>query len=501
MAVNLLILICLILFLIMPRIIKSGEFMVEDIHAWKDITGFLKDPVIRLKIIITLVLLIVYVSGTYILLPGLDLEILRNNPYVHSIQSRFSMKRFSVFALGVMPFITVNGLLLLSAIAVPALRKFSRSRQSSSRLINQLVYLLTIILCIVQSFGLSKVFQALGAAHGRMFNLTTVLLLTMGTIIMLLLAKGIRKFGIGHGISLIIALSWVINLNIESFQGISFQATVIDRMAGLLFMITALILGIWIMRVQRVIMVEDVYTGEKIPLPFSLNQAGIFPVILASTLLMLPLQLIVMFNINGTPLNYFMSLLHPGNPVYYLAHVVLIVSISLIYGVLVINPNNMIMRLKQNNLRIIDEPQNKKRNILFAAVLQLNLLWAVVLIVYFVLLTLIMSRISNLVISANMPVIIIAAVIAGCLHTLRVKKKNLEEIYKHTEPGEILVAKSFLETKGINTVMDNDEAYGWLFGFFTGPLAARRLFVEAEDFPKASELMEEYNLRKLVESE
>ena len=84
---------------------------------------------------------------------------------------------------------------------------------------------------------------------------------------------------------------------------------------------------------------------------------------------------------------------------------------------------------------------------------------------------------------------------------IKAEEKNLQEIYKHTEPGEILVAKSYLETKVINTVTDNDEAYGWIFGFFTGPLGGRRLFIESEDFMKASELMEEYNLKKLVESE
>lgn len=75
-------------------------------------------------------------------------------------------------------------------------------------------------------------------------------------------------------------------------------------------MITALIPGVWIMRVKRVMVVEDVNTGEKKPLSFSLNQAGIFPVILVSTLLMLPLQFKVLFNFNGTSLNNFINILY-----------------------------------------------------------------------------------------------------------------------------------------------------------------------------------------------
>lgn len=502
----LIILICFILFLIsakkylVPCIFKSGEFIVDDTGTWKDITGIIKDQKIRFKIIITVVLLIIFESGGHILLPGVDLDILTGNQSASPVPSSFSIKHFSVFALGVMPLISANGLVLLSVIAVPALREFSRSGQSSSRLINKLVYLFAIILSIVLGYGISKAFQAFGAAQGEMFTLTAVLILTLGVIIILLLGKGISKLGVGHGISTIIAYAWGIGLIINLYMSISSHVSVFIVIACLWLVITTFILGIWLMRVKRIIMVEDINTGEKKPLPFSLNQAGIFPVVLSATILMLPHNFIRWFNLNGTSFNYFMNLLNPGQPLYYLAHIVLIVSISLIYGILVINPNYMVMRLKRNNLRIVDERQNNKRNILFATILKLNLIWAGVLILYFVLSGVLLS-IGNVGISSSMDVLITAAVFSGYLHTLKIKKKNPEEIYMHTEPAEIMVAKSYLETKGINTVTDNDEAYGWIFGFFTGPLAVRRLFVEAEDFVKASELMEEYNMKRLVESE
>ena len=173
MEVNLLVLICFILFLIfakkylMPQVLKSGKIIVEDTGTWKDITGFFKDPKFKFKIIITLVLLIIYIIGTNILLPGIDLDI-QSNDQSGLLIKVFYLKSVSVFALGVMPLISANGLLLLSAIAVPSLRRFSRSSQRSIRRINQFVYLLTLIICIVQGYGLSKSFESLGIAQGEL---------------------------------------------------------------------------------------------------------------------------------------------------------------------------------------------------------------------------------------------------------------------------------------------------------------------------------------------
>lgn len=496
----------------LPKTFKSSKFILEDICTWEDALNLLRNSNIRRLLWITLGFLVIFILGYYIPLPGLNHEAMTSMLDETSIMGRFSsaLSFMSIFSLGIMPFLSANMLLLLFCIAIPRLRRFSQSSITSNQMMTRWAYLLTIIICLTQGYFISGWLQSPGSwfegtlvlSPGLNFTITSAALMTLGTAVILLITSGINKLGIGHGISLIMILGmcarlanhilYSVHRSLVSKQDFTSTGNLISA-PGLLVIVVALSLGFWLLRIKRVVTVEDSSSGKKTPLRISINQSGLISVVLASSLIMFPMMFIMRFS-NSPSLNRYASVLSPGQPIYYVTHLILVVLFSLAYGRIAFNPKYTAMRLKQNNLRIIDEESENGENILSHILLKLNLIWAVGLMMYFTF-GYLLSKVSNIFFSPSY--LVIPAVILGCLQTIRRRSRNLKEIYTHTEIGEILVAKSYLETKGIKTYLDNTEAYGRLYCYFIGPLATKQLFVDPQDYPTASELMEEYKLRKL----
>lgn len=495
----------------LPKAFKSSKFVLEDICTWEDVLNLSGNSKIRKLLWITLGFLVIFILGHYIPLPGLNHEAMTSMLDKTSIMGRFSsaLSFMSIFSLGIMPFLSANMLLLLFSIAIPRLRRFSQSSITSSQMMTRWAYLLTIIICLIQGYFISGWLQNPGSlfegtlvlSPGLNFTITSAVIMTLGTAVLLLITSGINKIGIGHGISLVMILVMCVRLASRIFysvrpQSLTFIFTSRENLMstlGLFLIVVALSLGFWMLRIKRVVTIEDSSGGKKTPLRISINQSGLIPVVLASSLIMLPMTFIVRFS-NSPSLNRYANVLSPGQPIYYVTHLVLVVLFSLAYGRIAFNPKYTAMRLKQNNLRIIDEGAENGENILSRILLKLNLIWTVGLMIYFTF-GYFLSKVSNIFFSPSY--LVIPAVILGCLQTILRRSRNLKEIYTHTEIGEILVAKSYLETKGIKTYLDNTEAYGRLYCYFIGPLAAKQLFVDPQDYPTASELMEEYKLRKL----
>lgn len=490
----------------LTKTFKSGKFILEDICTWEDVLNLLRNSNIRRLLWITLGFLVIFILGYYIPLPGLNHGAMASMFDKTSIMGRFSgiLSSMSIFSLGLMPFLSANTLLLLFGIAIPRLRKFSRSSITSNHITTRWVYLLTIIICLIQGYFISRWLQNPGSwfdgtlvlSPGLNFTITSAVLMTLGTAVILLIASGINKFGIGHGISLIMILVMCVRLASGIFYSVRPQLLAsrqnLSFVLPSLLIVAALILGFWLLRIKRIVTVENINGGEKASLQISINQSGLIPVVLASSSLM---YLAALGNFSDSQfLNKYGNVFNYGHPIYYIIYLCLVVLFSLAYGKIAFNPKYTAMRLKQNDLRIIDEESENGENILSHILLKLNLIWAVGLMMYFILGSL-LSKVSS--IFFNPICLVIPAVILGCLQTIRRRSYDLREIYTHTEIGEILVAKSYFETKGIKTYLDNTEAYGRLYCYFIGPLAAKQLFVDSQDYPGALELMEEYKLRKL----
>lgn len=491
----------------LPKTFKSGKFILEDICKWKDVIDLLKNLRIRKLLWITFGFLVIITVAKYIPLPGLNYKALTSTFGEVGIRYFSStLRHMSIFALGIMPFLSANCLLLLLSIAIPKIRRYSQSTVNSNKIITRWIYFITVALCIIQAHGISTMlsnpanFQGtvIVPNPGASFRITVIVFMTLGTIIMLLIASGINKFGIGQGISLIVTLGMCIVLTDRICSIIHRQALLHGQNFNLILFlfihVVALILGFWLLRIKRTLIIENGDNREKASTSLSINQSGIIPTALASSLIMLPATL--MRFTNSSLLNKYADVFCPGHPLYYIIYLVLVIPFSLGYGKIAFNPKYTGMRLKQNNLKIIDEEAGNEEGILQHMLFKLNLIWAGVLIIYFVLLD-ILSQLFHTPYISKIAFLVIPAVILGCLQTILRKNHNLKEVYSHTELGEIWVAKSYLETNGVKAYIDNVEAYGRLYCYFIGLLATKKLFVNAQDYERASDLIEEYKIQKL----
>lgn len=268
-----------------------------------------KIPELRKRILITLVLLAIYRIGIFIPCPGIDigrLERIIKTGTVFDIFNLFSggaLEQFSIITLGIMPYISASIIFQLLTVAVPAVEKLSKEGEVGRRKITQYTRYLSIVLSLIQGFGVSYGLKSQGAVlagvGGASFYLTTMITLSAGTAFLMWLGEMISERGIGNGISLIIFAGIVTRI-----PGGFFNAWTAKHQFGELFgflllvaFIGAIIGGIIFMeRSHRRIPVQyakrvvgrKLYGMEATHLPLKINSAGVIPPIFASSLLLFP---------------------------------------------------------------------------------------------------------------------------------------------------------------------------------------------------------------------
>jgi preprotein translocase subunit SecY len=327
-------------------------------------------PDLRKRIVFTLVLLAVYRLGSYIPTPGIDSDAIRE--FFRSVQSGafgffnlFSggaLERFSIFALGIMPYISASIILQLLTVVWPYLEKLSKEGEIGRRKINQYTRYGTIVLAIVQSLGIAFWLKAQttqgGAAivpphvqdslWGLGFPLMTVITLTTGTAFVMWLGEQISERGIGNGISLIIFAGIVVGLPgavVNTIEGIrTDQHSIFTVILLVLFMIAVVGFVVLMERAQRRIPVQyakrvvgrKVYGGTNTYLPLRVNTAGVIPVIFASSILVLPQTLGQA--VDAPWAQAIARQLAMGEPIYYLLQIVGIIFFAYFYTSIVFNP-------------------------------------------------------------------------------------------------------------------------------------------------------------------
>ena len=327
---------------------------------------------LRNKILFTLLLLFVYRLGSFIVLPGIDPNKLANlqsstQGGMLGLLDAFvggAFSKASIFALGIMPYISASIFMQLVTILVPQMAKVQKEGESGRKKINQWTRYLTVVVTAFQAaayIGYLKSpgnAEALIPAYSNMFVISTVILLTVGTLFVMWLGEKITDKGLGNGTSLIIMIGILARLP-QSFME-EWSARFASNGAGgiliilveLLFLV-GVIMGL-IMLVQGTRKVPVNYAkqivgnrqlgGARNFLPLKVNAAGVMPIIFAQAILFLP-TIFSGFKTEGWA-RYFTD---HTNVVYMIVYSICVIAFTFLYTALIFNPKQMADELKRNN--------------------------------------------------------------------------------------------------------------------------------------------------------
>ena len=317
--------------------------------------------------------LVVFRIGTYIPVPGIDPSVLADlfKKQTSGILGMFNMfsggalSRFSIFALGIMPYISASIIMQLGAIAVPHLEQLKKEGEAGRRKITQYTRYGTLALAMFQAFGISVALQAqpgLVPNPGGLFQMTTVITLVTGTIFLMWLGEQITERGLGNGISLIIfagiaaGLPRAIGSTLELVRTGAFSIPLVLLLFVGAIAVTALV--VFVERGQRKILVNyakrqvgnKVYGGQSSHLPLKLNMSWVIPPIFASSIILFPATIAGWFG-SGQSMTWLKDIsdkLSPGQPVYVLLYAGAIVFFCFFYTALVFSPKETAENLKKS---------------------------------------------------------------------------------------------------------------------------------------------------------
>ncbi len=319
-------------------------------------------PDLRKRILFMLGLLGVYRIGAFVPTPGIDTAALEqffinNSGTVFGFLDMFSggnFRRLTVFALGIMPYITSSIILQLLTVVWPYLEKLSKEGELGRRKITTYTRYLTVVLAAVQSLGIGLALQRSGSFvinPGIGFLLMTMLTLTTGTAFIMWLGEQITERGIGNGMSLIIFAGIVVGLPhaiIDIYNKVSTNEwSVLTVIVLLVFMVAVVAFVVIVERGQRRISVQyakrvvgrRVLGGQSTHLPLRVNTGGVIPVIFASSILTFP-QTFGIISKNAI-LVRITDALKIGEPLYNLLYVGGIIFFCYFYTSIVFNPNEV----------------------------------------------------------------------------------------------------------------------------------------------------------------
>ena len=329
---------------------------------------------IRSRFLFLIGALIVYRIGTFIPVPGINpAEVARffgdRSNTILGIVNMFSggaLSRLSIFAMGVMPYISASIIIQMMSMVVPQLMELRKEGESGRRKITQYTRYGTVALALVQSFAAAGALQKGGMTliTGWSFLFTATITMTTGTMFLMWLGEQITERGIGNGISMIILSGIVAGL--PGAVGNTFEAVANGEMQGPFALLLAILVlattafVVYVERAQRRIPVDyakrqvgrRMYAGQSSHLPFKLNMAGVIPPIFASSLLLFPATLASFAGTGqGTVANIMQNVaaaLGYGQPLHLVIYAGLIIFFCFFYTALVFNARDTADNLKKS---------------------------------------------------------------------------------------------------------------------------------------------------------
>ena len=331
-----------------------------------------KIPELKRRILFTLLMLAVYRLGCQIPTPGIDPEALmaffaRQRGTIFGLFDMFSggaLERLSVFALGIMPYISAAIIIELLKVVIPAIEKLYKEGEAGQKKIKQYTRYGTVVIAAVQGIGIAVGLESMSGGHvpvvlhpGWAFRLMTVLTLTSGTAFIMWLGEMITERGIGNGISLIIFAGIVARMPSALIKTGELMKTgeIMPILMALLIVVMVVVVGfiVFVERAQRRIQVQyarrvvgrRMYGGQSTHLPLKVNTSGVIPPIFASSLLMFPAT-VSSFTHNEW-VKWAADAISPGGGVHDLVYVALIFFFCYFYTAVTFNPVDVADNLKK----------------------------------------------------------------------------------------------------------------------------------------------------------
>lgn len=334
---------------------------------------------LRRRIVYTILLLVVYRLGSFVILPGIDSELLeglnrQTKDNILGLINTFAggaFARGAIFALGIMPYISASIFMQLVSIAIPAFQRLQKEGEEGRRKINQYTRILTIAFTAVQAFGyLNNIVGNASNAQALLFNfrpdimsqsmfmITNVILLTAGTMFTMWMGERITDRGLGNGISLLIMVGIIARLPAALLSEFAFKG---QRAGFILFLVE---LVVWFLVVLGVILLTQgtrkitinyakrvvgnrQYGGVRQYLPIKILAAGVMPIIFAQAIMFLPATIGSFYN--GNVPGFLQSMMNPNGLWHNVILVFLIIVFTYFYTAIIFNPVQMADDMKRNN--------------------------------------------------------------------------------------------------------------------------------------------------------
>lgn len=334
-------------------------------------------PELRKRVLFTLGLLAIYRLGAHVAAPGIDKvrleqmwgEVAGTLLGVLDLFSGGNFRTISVFALGVMPYITASIIMQLMPVLSPAVKKIQEEGEVGRQKLNQYTRYLTVVLCSVQTFFVATWLSRNGIIDTSWWaTIMIVVTLTSGTIFVMWLGEQITERGVGNGISLLIFAGIVIGLPSAVMQ-VSERVRAGDAMQtlGVVFLVVVLIaliaLIVYVESARRKIPISyasrrvgnQTFQGQETSLPLKINMGGVIPVIFASSVLAMPQTILSAFpadpndpNATWSKIQAFFQQFHGGDPYYELVFISLIVIFTFFYITIVFNVDDVADNLRKH---------------------------------------------------------------------------------------------------------------------------------------------------------
>ena len=331
---------------------------------------------LRKRILITILFVAIYRFGSYVVLPGIDPNMLsklheQTSEGLLALLNMFSGGAFSnasIFALGIMPYISASIVIQLLGIAVPAFQKMQREGESGRRKMNQYTRYLTILILLVQApaYLTNLKMQSAGALSPAIswttFMITSTIILAAGSMFILWLGERITDKGIGNGISLIIMVGIIARLP-QSFSG-EFVSRLASPGAGGIIMFLIELVCLLAVIAAAILLVQGVrkvpvqyakrivgnkqYGGARQYIPLKVNAANVMPIIFAQAIMFIPITIVGYSNVESAS-GIARALIDHTGFWYNLVFAVLIIVFTYFYTAITINPNQMAEDMKRNN--------------------------------------------------------------------------------------------------------------------------------------------------------
>jgi preprotein translocase subunit SecY len=341
------------------------------------LVGIFRVKELRERIVFTALMLIVFRIGAFIPIPGINVQEL--NAYFRSQQNSGNaiidyldffaggaFSNFSVFMLGIMPYISMSIIMQLLLIVFPKLKKISQE-EGGRKKIQTYQRIGTVVVCLIQSFAVTQYAQSISRQVDNLlsmsllsFTLIAMLTVTTGTMFLMWVGEQITQRGIGNGISLLIFAGIVARLPDALWELIS---RVREGELNLVFVVVVFVMFVAVIALvvfeqqgQRKIQVNyakrvvgrRMYGAQNTYIPFKINPSGVIPVIFASSILTFPLQIASTIGGNVAWLAAVSRVLTPRGPLYNVLYIILIIFFAYFYTQVTLNPIEIAKNIREN---------------------------------------------------------------------------------------------------------------------------------------------------------